>query len=212
MPVVPWQPRKRSALDPVRDLLHVEREVLHPERGALADGRELRRLEVGVGEAGKLGRPPGERLQCAQHRDEPAEQQPQPFAHDDEVGVVGDERAGGAEVQVRPRGRRLVAEGVDVGHDVVAEAALVARGGSEVGVVQVGPHLRQRLVGDVEPQLALGLGQRQPEPAPEADPVRLAPEGLHRRRGVAGAERRAPAVVGHRNTRSVKVICPSRSR
>ena len=48
--------------------------------------------------------------------------------------------------------------------------------------------------------------------APEADPMGLAPQDLHRRRGVPGAERRAPAVVGHRNTRSVKVIWPSRSR
>ena len=85
----------------------------------------------------------GEALERREHGDQPAEQQPQPVAHDDQVGVVGDERAGGAEVEERPRGRRLVAEGVDVGHHVVPEAALVAGRGGEVGVVEVGPHLRR---------------------------------------------------------------------
>ena len=94
---------------------------------------------------------------------------------------------------------RLLAEGVDVRHDVVAEAPLVPAGGGQVGVVEVGAHLGQRLLGDVEPELALGLRQGEPEPAPEPDAVRLAPQRLHRGRGVAGAERRAPAVVGHRN-------------
>ena len=54
VPVVPLQPRNRKRLEPVAELLDVEREVLHPERGALADRGELRRLEVGVGEAGDV--------------------------------------------------------------------------------------------------------------------------------------------------------------
>jgi hypothetical protein len=107
---------------------------------------------------------------------------------------------------------RLLTEGVHVRHDVVPEAALVAGGGDEIGVVEVGPHLGQRLLRNGEAQLALRFRQRQPQPAPQADAVRLAPECLHRGRGVAGAQRRAPAVVAHRKTRSVKVICPSRSR
>ena len=199
-------------LQPVGELLHVEPEVLHPEGGPLPDGGELRRLEVGVRQAGQGRRPDGERLQRAQHRDQPAQQEPEPVAHDQQVGVVGDERAGGAEVQERPGRGRLLAEGVHVRHHVVPEAALVPGRGGEIGVVQVGPHLGQRLLGNGEAQLALRFRQGQPEPAPQADAVRLAPERLHRGRGVAGAQRRAPAVVAHRKTRSVKVICPSRSR
>jgi hypothetical protein len=185
---------------------------LHPERRALAYGRELRRLEMGVSQAGQVGRAPRERFERAENRDEPSQQQAQPLPHDDQVGVVGDEGAGGAEMEIGARRGGLVAEGVDVRHHVVPEPALVPRRRGEVRVVQVRAHLGQRFLGNGEPQLALRLREREPQPAPEPDTVRLAPEDLHRRRGVAGAQRRAPAVVGHRNTRSVKVICPSRSR
>ena len=154
-------------------------------------------------------RAPREALQRREHRDEPAEQQAEAVAHDDQIGVVGDERAGGAEVEERPGRGRLVAEGVHVRHDVVAEPPLVRarprRGRRRRG----GPASAASASSGIgEAELALGLRQREPEPAPEPDAVRLAPEPLHRGRGVARAERRAPAIVAHRNTRSVKVICP----
>ena len=57
-----------QGLEPVAELLDVEREVLHPERRALADGGELRRLEVGVGEAGHSPRALGEGLQRTEQR------------------------------------------------------------------------------------------------------------------------------------------------
>jgi hypothetical protein len=139
-------------------------------------------------------------------RDDAAEEQAEAVSHDHEVGVVGDEGAGGPQVQEGPRRRRLVGEGVHVRHHVVAEAALVARRGGEVRVVEVRPHLGQRLVRDRQAQLTLGLRQRQPDPAPQPDAVRLAPQTLHRGGRVTGAERRGPALVAHRNTRSVKVI------
>ena len=50
MPVVPFTPRNLQRRDAVLQLLQVEHEVLRPERRALADGRELRRLEVRVAE------------------------------------------------------------------------------------------------------------------------------------------------------------------
>ena len=204
MPVVPLQPRSRSASSRWQQLLDVQREVLHPERGPLAHGGELGRLEVGVGQAGHGRRAAAAKpLQRVEHGQQPAQHEAEAFADDQQVGVVGDEGAGGAEVEEGPGRGRLVAEGVDVGHHVVAEPPLVLGGRGQVGVVEMGAHLRQRRVRDVEPQLPLRLGQRQPEPAPEADAVRLAPEPLHGGRGVAGAERGTPAVVGHRNTRSV---------
>ncbi len=199
-------------LQPVAQLLDVEAEVLHPERGALAHGGELRGLEVRVGEAGEVGRADREALQRGEHGDQPAEQQAQAVAHHDEIRVVGDERAGGAEVEEGPGGGRLIGVGVHVRHHVVAVAALVAGRGGEVHVVQVRPKLRDGLIGDRETELALRLREREPEPAPQADAVRLAPETLHGGRRVARAERRGPALVAHRNTRSVKVIWPSRSR
>ena len=192
MPVVPLQPRKPQRLEPVAELLDVEREVLHPERRPLADGGELRRLEVGVGEAGQP-RACGWRSvsSAAEHRDEPAEQQAQAVAHDDQIGVVGDERAGGAEVQERPGGRGLVAEGVHVRHDVVAEAPLVARRRGEVGVVEVGPHLRQRLLGDRRGRAPARPRRARARAGARARCGAARPRALHRGRGVAGAERRA---------------------
>jgi hypothetical protein len=88
----------------------------------------------------------------------------------------------------------------------MAEPALVAAGGGEIHVVQVGAHLGERRLGNVEPELPLRLREREPQAPPQPDPMRLPPEALHRGRRVAAAERRLPAVVAHRNTRSVKVI------
>ncbi len=101
------------------------------------------------------------------------------------------------------RGGSLVAEMVDVRHHVVPEATLVLRRDGEVGVVEMRAHLRQRRIRNLEPELALRFGEREPDAPPEADAVRLAPQPLHGGGGVAGAEGGAPAVVGHRYTRSV---------
>ena len=200
-----------ESLDPVTHLLHVEGEVLHPQGGALSDRGELGRLEVSVRQAGKSGVAGGKSLQRMQHGNQAPQQQTQTVTHDDQVGVVGNKRAGGTQVEERPSRRRLVAKGVDVSHDVVPEPALVAGGRGQIGIVQVGAHLRDRRLGYIQPQLPLALGQGQPKPAPEGDPAGLAPQRLHGGRRVARAQRRTPALVGHRKIRSVKVTCPSRS-
>ena len=50
VPVVPFTPRNLSVCDAVFDLLQIDRQVLRPERGALADGRELGGLKMRVTE------------------------------------------------------------------------------------------------------------------------------------------------------------------
>ena len=191
-----------ESLEPANGLLDIHREVLHPERGALADGRELRRLEMGVGQAGRGTPLHGEHFECIEHRQQPPQHHPEPVPHHHHIGVVGDEGAGGTEVDHRARRRGLLAEGVHVGHHVVPEPLFVLRRLPQVGVVEVRPHLGDRGLGDGEPELPLALGQRQPDAAPEADAVRLAPEALHLGGGVAGAERGTVAVVGHRSAMS----------
>ena len=64
-----------EGLQPVHQLLDVEREVLHPQRGPLADGGELGRLEVGIGQAGPRRVGPREPLQLRQHVEQAAEEQ-----------------------------------------------------------------------------------------------------------------------------------------
>jgi len=196
----------------VEQLLHIEGEVLGPEGDPFAHRRELGRLKVGVRQAGEVrmgARLPGEAVEQGRG---PREQKPEPVPQDHEVGVVGDEGARGAQVQVGSGAGSLVAQGVDMGHHVVAEPPLVLRGHREVGVVQVVPQIREGGVGDVKPQFALGLHQGEPDPAPEAGPVLCPPQGLHLGGGVPGGEGGLiPRGVAHRNSRSVKMNCPSRS-
>ena len=142
--------------------------------------------------------------------DEPAEQQAQAVAHDDQVGVVGDERAGGAEVNERPGRRRLVAEGVHVRHDVVAEPPLVRapprRGRRRRGAPASAASASSGIARPSSRSASASASQsRRQSPMRCGSPQ----SALHRGRGVARAQRRRSSVVGHRNTRSVKVICPS---
>src|SRR2546429_1465463 len=52
---------------------------------------------------------------------------------------------------------------------------------------------RERGLWNVEAELLLALHQGEPQAAPQADAAALAPERLHRGRGVSGRERRDPA-------------------
>ena len=86
-------------LQAVLDFVEVEDEVVAPETGALADGGQLRRLEVGEAERGQVAPAGGEPRQGVDDADEAVAQHPQPFAHQYQVGIVGDVAAGGAEVE-----------------------------------------------------------------------------------------------------------------
>ena len=199
-------------LDPVAQLLGIQRKILGPERGALAYRGELGRLKMGVREAGKGGALPGEAGENVQQCDQPPEQETKAVPHHDEIGVVGHERAGGTEMDEPARGGRQVSEGVDVRHDVVPEAPLVLSRRRQVDVVKVGPELLDGFGRNVQAELPLGFHQREPEPAPQSDPVGFAPEVLHGRGRVPGAKWGLVRRTGQRNTRSVKIICPLRSK
>src|SRR2546423_1822048 len=89
--------------------------------------------------------------------------------------------------------RRLIAEVMDVRHDVVAQSALVLGRLLEVGVIEVRAQLRQGRVGNGEPQFLLAFHQGEPQTTPQADAPALTPQRLHRGRGVSSRERRDPA-------------------
>src|SRR4051794_10935734 len=147
----------------------------------------------------------GESFQRPEYGNQPAEQEPEAVTHDDQIGVVGDEGAGSAQMKKGARCGRLVSKGVNMSHDVMPETTLIACGRSQVRAVEMSPHLAQGRFRNVQPELALRFGQGQPQPAPESDPVWLAPQRLHGGRGIPGAEGRLPTIATHRNTRSVKV-------
>jgi len=84
----------------------------------------------------------------------------------------------------------LVGVGAHVGHHVVANSLLVGAGG---GVVDVGEVLPQRLdlrLGDRQPQLPFGLGQRYPQLSPGGELVVRRKQVQHLAAGVAAAKRR----------------------
>src|SRR5262249_55682355 len=112
--------------------------------------------------------------QGSENADELIAQPSHSLAHQDQVGIVGDVAAGGAEVDYFAGVGTDFAIGVDVGHDVVTAAALVLGGPREVDVVDVGAQLFDlgaanawcnAVVGE-HAQLVLRLGQCYPEPAP----------------------------------------------
>ena len=177
-------------LQAVEHLLRVEEEVLHPQRDAFAHGGQLRGLKVRVREAGDGAVAACDLAERDEHRLEPPEEQLQAFPHQQQVRVVGDVRAGGPEVQEATCRRRLVAQVVDVRHDVVTQPLLVLGRAIEVDVVDVRAELLHGGPGNVEPQLALPLHQGEPQPSPQPDAPALAPQRLHRRGGVPRRERR----------------------
>jgi len=88
------------------------------------------------------------------------------LADQQQLGVAVDELACRAEVDDRPRGRGDLAQGVNVSHDVVVQAGFVSFGGLEIDIIEVCGKGLDLGRGDVQPQLALGFGQGQPEAPP----------------------------------------------
>ena len=119
------------------------------------------------------------------------------FAHLQDVGVVGDERRGRAEVDDAFRGWRLETVGVDVRHHVVPDLALAALGVVVVDVVGVRLQLGDLRVGDRQPELLLRLGERNPELPPRPELEVGGEEVRHLLRGVPLGERVLCGVARH---------------
>ena len=203
--------RKRG--DPVIEVGKVEHEVLHPQGSPLAHRGGLRGLKVRVPERG-LGTPlTREGRHHTQHTEHAPAQQPERTPHEDEVGVVRDERACCTQVNELVRCWRHVAECVHVRHHVVTESALVGGRNFEVDGVEVGAHLRQRLIRNRDAQRLLGFSEREPDATPEAVSHARRPDLKHGLRGVALRQRRGVALGrGHRIQKSVAKVCPPRSQ
>ncbi len=183
--------------------LEIEQEVLQPQAGAFADRGRLGGLEVGHAEGRLVGPLVGETGEGRDHRQHPRDHEVEGVAGDDEVGVVADEGRGRAEVEDRPGRRRTVGKGLEVGHDVVPGALFVLPHPLEIvgGHLEVGPHLLDGLVRNVEPELVLGRGQRQPQPPPGGVAVARLKRAAASRRGVAAGQRVVKAIErGHRSS------------
>ena len=90
----------------------------------------------------------------------------QRVAVDHEVGVVGDVAARRAQMDDARRARRVLAEGVDVRHHVVANLFFARAHHVIVDGADVGGKLVHLRLCDGQPQLMLRLCQTHPQPAP----------------------------------------------
>ena len=89
----------------------------------------------------------------------------------------------------RHRFRAKFAEYVDVAHHVVAQLFFFGGDFVEVDVFEMGAHLFDLGVGDVQPELLFAPGQRQPQPAPGGVFVLGRPDVAHLLPGVAAGQR-----------------------
>jgi hypothetical protein len=119
------------------------------------------------------------------------------FAHQNQVGIVGDVTTGRSEMDDVPAQGRDLAERVNVSHHVVPQPLFVMRGTVEINVVEVRPQFgdlfcldsrRLAIVGE-EAEFALGFGHRQPEFPPEPMLAPRSPTLGHRLRGIASNQR-----------------------
>jgi hypothetical protein len=188
---------RRDCVRCVLDFRQVQREIIGPQRGPLANRRRLSRLQVRVAQAGQVTMLLGEAAKLIDHRGQSAGQKLQPLAHQNQIGVVGDVTACGTEMNNRPSLGADIAIGVHVGHHVVPQLSLVSRRRLEIDVINVGLQLLKLLLADVQAHLLLGLGQYDPQPPPQAKFSLLAEQLGHLGRGVAADERVFVICVRH---------------
>ncbi len=187
---------ERQAVEQRLDLLEVEQEVLQPQRRALAEGGRLGRLEVGEAQDRLVALLAAEVVQGPRDADDPRPHDPQAFLDQDQVGAVGDVAGGRPQVQDSLGGGRLLAEGVDVGHDVVAQLPLQLGHPLQIEVLAGVLQGLQLLLADLEAEFALALGEGDPEVAPDQGPAPGGEVLLHHLAGVAGGQGRGVAGVG----------------
>ena len=140
------------------DVFKIELQVLEPKRGALADGRELRGLQVREAQSRHLAVLVREGGQGFHDVHQMVGNEFQGIPVDDEVGVVGDVAAGGAEMDYAGRALSLVAVGLDVSHDVVAHFSFVFFRDVEIDVGRVFLQFLNLLFSYGESQFAFLVG------------------------------------------------------
>ena len=121
---------------------------------------------MGVAQGGHILVGVGKLPQIGQHLQKLCPQVFQAVPIDHNVGVVGDIAGGSTQVDdTGGRGSHL-AVGIDMGHDIMAHQLLPLGGHGVVDVGDVGLQLPDLLLGDVQAQLVLGLGEGNPQLPP----------------------------------------------
>ncbi len=109
-------------------------------------------------------------------------------AHTDDIRVVADVAARGAQMYYRLCIRTALAEGEHMRHNVVAHLVLVTRGRFIVDIVNMRLHLLYLRIAYIEPELLLTLGKGYPQPAPCRKLEIIGEKALHLFSGISPAE------------------------
>ena len=173
----------------------VEDEVLQIKGEALAHGSELGGLEVGEAQRGLSLPGVAEFGQLADEQKELAADDLQALTLLDELRVVGDVAAGGAQMDDGGGLGAELAQGPDVAHDVVPELLFDLGHPLEVDVFEVGPEFGDLGVGDGQSEGLLVLGQGQPQPPPGGVFVLRRPDAAHFLARIASGQRIVIGVV-----------------
>src|SRR3989442_5336828 len=170
-------PTKAHRLQSMLNLMEIKDKVVAPQGSALSHRGKLRGLKVREtdrGEIPPLIREPG---QCLDDPDQAIAQQAQRFAHEDQVGVIGDKAARRTQMDdVLGRGTSF-AISTDVRHDIMTELLFESLGAREVDVIDMGTQFCQLSLGNAwcdavvlgKAQLVLSFSEGHPEPAPAAE-------------------------------------------
>lgn len=145
---------------------------LDPETSPLAHGRQLGRLHVREAKRGLCAVLLSELGQSRNDNGQLGDDQIISHLEEDQIGVVSDVAGSSAEMDNLLSSRADTLEDVHMGHDIVSSLLLLFGSGADLLVVevQVGPHLVNCLLRDIEAELLLCNGEIQPEEAPRLEP------------------------------------------
>ena len=171
------------------DLFKIHKQILEPERCALAHRRRLRGLEMRIRERRYALVFLREVRNGAYRREQFALDKQHRAALYDHVRVVADVAGGRAEVDYPLRGRARFAVGVDVRHDVVTHFLFLRGGEVVIDIVDMRLHFRDLRVGNIQPELLFALRESDPELAPGGELLVIREDALHFVPRVSLAER-----------------------
>lgn len=149
--------------------LEVKHEILHPQSTALANGRQLSRLVVGEAKRRQVAVLGSELTEDANGLDKLALNELESIADLDNVSVVSNVARGGTKMDDGHGRRGSLSVGMDVAHDIVTELLLLLGGILKVDIVQLGTHLLELLIADLNAKLLLGGGKSSPKLAPRSE-------------------------------------------
>ena len=174
-----------EVLDLVLQVLQVDHQVLVPQGRSLAHRHQLRRLVVREAQGRKGLVLLREVAQSMDHTHKLAKDQVRGFTNLDQIGVVANVAGSRAQVDDRHRVRTQLAERMNVRHHVMSQLLLLRLGKLVVDVVDVGLHLIDLLVSDVQTQLLLGSRQSNPQLPPGGELHIRRPDIAHLLRGIS---------------------------